>query len=94
MNPNMDYPRLIKRTVPPHFLTQFHAMEENWQMTEELMAEIERADYALVMSQQISGISVGHEKDAIIPPPTQHSDIQPACGHFPGHEHEPASPCQ
>jgi len=34
---------------------QFHAMEENLQMTEELMAEIERADYVQAMSQQPSG---------------------------------------
>jgi len=35
---------------PPHFLTQFYAMEENWQMIEELTAEIERADFAQDMS--------------------------------------------
>jgi hypothetical protein len=54
MNPPMPmgYPRPINRIAPPHFLMQFHAMEENWQMTEELMAEIERADYAQAMSQQ------------------------------------------
>ncbi|OAX32949.1 hypothetical protein K503DRAFT_566416, partial [Rhizopogon vinicolor AM-OR11-026] len=52
MNPTMGYPRPINRIAAPHFLTQFHTMEENWQMTEELMAEIERADYAQAMSQQ------------------------------------------
>lgn len=54
MNPPMGYPRPINRIAPPQFLMQFHAMEENWQMTEELMAEIERADYAQAMSQQPS----------------------------------------
>ncbi|KAG2038262.1 hypothetical protein BDR03DRAFT_933652 [Suillus americanus] len=52
MNPQMGYPRPINRVPPPQFLTHFHAMEENWHMTEELMAEIERADYAQALSQQ------------------------------------------
>ncbi|KAF8838671.1 hypothetical protein BDN67DRAFT_906954 [Paxillus ammoniavirescens] len=51
MNPNMGYPRPINR-IAPQFLASFHAMEENWQMTDELMAEIERADYAQTLSQQ------------------------------------------
>ena len=51
MNPQMGYPRPVNRIAPP-FLASFHAMEENWQMTDELMAEIERADYAQALSQQ------------------------------------------
>lgn len=51
INPTMGYPRPINRIAPP-FLASFHAMEENWQMTDELMAEIERADYAQTLSQQ------------------------------------------
>lgn len=51
INPTMGYPRPITRIAPP-FLASFHAMEENWQMTDELMAEIERADYAQTLSQQ------------------------------------------
>lgn len=51
MNPQMGYPRPVNR-VAPQFLASFHAMEENWQMTDELMAEIERADYAQALSQQ------------------------------------------
>lgn len=51
MNPQMGYPRPINR-IAPQFLASFHAMEENWQMTDELMAEIERADYAQALSQQ------------------------------------------
>ncbi|KAK7022933.1 hypothetical protein VNI00_016823 [Paramarasmius palmivorus] len=37
------YPRPIPRVAPPQFLTKFE-MEEPWQMTEELLADIERAD--------------------------------------------------
>jgi hypothetical protein len=44
----MGYPRPINRIA----LASFHALEENWQMTDELMAEIERADYAQTLSQQ------------------------------------------
>ena len=50
-HPTMGYPRPINRIAPP-FLASFHAMEEHWQMTDELMAEIERADYAQTLSQQ------------------------------------------
>ncbi|KAJ6544242.1 hypothetical protein B0H19DRAFT_1267533 [Mycena capillaripes] len=39
--PTVNYPRPINRVAPPQFLTQ---IDENWQMTDELMAEIERAD--------------------------------------------------
>ncbi|KAG6330218.1 hypothetical protein ID866_8871 [Astraeus odoratus] len=51
MNPQMGYPRPVNRIAPP-FLASFHAMEENLQMTDELMAAIERADYAQALSQQ------------------------------------------
>jgi len=51
MNPQMGYPRPVNR-IAPQFLNSFHAMEENWQMTDELMAEIERADYAQALGQQ------------------------------------------
>ncbi|KAL4075456.1 hypothetical protein J3A83DRAFT_4088219 [Scleroderma citrinum] len=51
MNPQMGYPRPVNR-IAPQFLSSFHTMEENWQMTDELMAEIERADYAQALSQQ------------------------------------------
>ncbi|OJA09434.1 hypothetical protein AZE42_11440, partial [Rhizopogon vesiculosus] len=51
MNPTISYPHPINRIAAPHFLKQ-HTMEENWQMVEELMAEIERADYTQAMSQQ------------------------------------------
>ncbi|KAL0574547.1 hypothetical protein V5O48_007410 [Marasmius crinis-equi] len=37
------YPRPITRVPPPQFLTKFD-IEEPWQMTEELLADIERAD--------------------------------------------------
>ncbi|KAJ7721339.1 hypothetical protein DFH07DRAFT_972292 [Mycena maculata] len=39
--PNVNYPRPINRVAPPQFLTK---LDENWHMTDELMAEIERAD--------------------------------------------------
>ncbi|KAF5371999.1 hypothetical protein D9615_008130 [Tricholomella constricta] len=44
--PNPHYnPRPIHRGPPPQFLTKFQNMEqESWEMTEELLAEIERAD--------------------------------------------------
>ncbi|KIK22483.1 hypothetical protein PISMIDRAFT_102495 [Pisolithus microcarpus 441] len=51
VNPQMGCPRPVNRNAP-QFLTSYHAMEENWQMTDELMAEIERADYAQALSQQ------------------------------------------
>ncbi|KAF7331044.1 hypothetical protein MVEN_02444700 [Mycena venus] len=41
------HPRPINRVAPPQFLTQ---LEENWQMTDELMAEIERADFQQAQS--------------------------------------------
>ena len=47
----MGYPRPINRFAP-QFLASFHAMEENWQMTDKLMAEIERADYEQALTQQ------------------------------------------
>ncbi|KAJ8091742.1 hypothetical protein PM082_020977 [Marasmius tenuissimus] len=42
-NMSPHYPRPIARGPPPQFLTKFD-MEEPWQMTEELLADIERAD--------------------------------------------------
>ncbi|KAJ7165586.1 hypothetical protein C8R43DRAFT_878493 [Mycena crocata] len=39
--PTVNYPRPINRVPPPQFLTK---LDENWQMTDELMADIERAD--------------------------------------------------
>ncbi|KAF8075823.1 hypothetical protein FPV67DRAFT_1406069 [Lyophyllum atratum] len=43
--PNPHYPRPMHRGPPPQFLTKFQNMEqESWEMTEELLAEIERAD--------------------------------------------------
>ncbi|KAF9267118.1 hypothetical protein L218DRAFT_895335 [Marasmius fiardii PR-910] len=42
-NASPHYPRPIARIPPPQFLTKFD-MEEPWQMTEELLADIERAD--------------------------------------------------
>ncbi|KAJ7196996.1 hypothetical protein GGX14DRAFT_671522 [Mycena pura] len=40
-NPNVNYPRPMAHLPLPDFL---HKLDGNWQMTEELMAEIERAD--------------------------------------------------
>ncbi|KAG7085575.1 hypothetical protein E1B28_003131 [Marasmius oreades] len=48
------YPRPITRVPPPQFLTKFD-MEEPWQMTEELLADIERADM-----QQSQGQAAPH----------------------------------
>ncbi|KAI6155892.1 hypothetical protein BKA82DRAFT_414122 [Pisolithus tinctorius] len=50
-NSQMGYPREVDRNAP-RLLTSYHTVEENWQMTDELMAEIERADYAQALSQQ------------------------------------------
>lgn len=44
--PNMHtthYPRPITRIPPPQFLTKY-GMEQDWKMTDELLADIERAD--------------------------------------------------
>ncbi|KAF8173818.1 hypothetical protein K438DRAFT_1610529 [Mycena galopus ATCC 62051] len=41
------HPRPINRVAPPQFLTK---LDENWQMTDELMAEIERADFQQTQS--------------------------------------------
>ncbi|KZT23196.1 hypothetical protein NEOLEDRAFT_1069823 [Neolentinus lepideus HHB14362 ss-1] len=43
-NPVIGYPRPINRVAPPQFLSNFQQMESSWQMTDELLAEIERAD--------------------------------------------------
>ncbi|KAF9074678.1 hypothetical protein BDP27DRAFT_1213767 [Rhodocollybia butyracea] len=49
------YPRPINRVPPPQFLSNLHDLEQNWQMTDELMAEIERADL-----QQAQGMANAH----------------------------------
>ncbi|KAJ4467865.1 hypothetical protein J3R30DRAFT_3832464 [Lentinula aciculospora] len=49
------YPRPINRVPPPQFLSNLHDLEQNWQMTDELMAEIERADL-----QQTQGMAAAH----------------------------------
>ncbi|ESK91324.1 hypothetical protein Moror_2787 [Moniliophthora roreri MCA 2997] len=46
------YPRPIPRVPPPQFLTKFE-MEEPWQMTEELLADIERADLQQSQGQPV-----------------------------------------
>ncbi|KAH9949164.1 hypothetical protein B0H21DRAFT_688764 [Amylocystis lapponica] len=52
-SPNVmaHHPRPIPRVAPPQFLTQYQMQDEKWQMTEELMAEIERADQQQAQSQ-------------------------------------------
>ncbi|KAG2336222.1 hypothetical protein BDR05DRAFT_1006060 [Suillus weaverae] len=47
-----QHPHPINRVPAPQLLTHCHAMEENWHMTEELMAEIERVDYGQALNQQ------------------------------------------
>ncbi|KAJ3782779.1 hypothetical protein GGU10DRAFT_274890 [Lentinula aff. detonsa] len=49
------YPRPINRVPPPQFLSNLHDLEQNWQMTDELMAEIEQADL-----QQTQGLAAAH----------------------------------
>ncbi|KAE9403000.1 hypothetical protein BT96DRAFT_917798 [Gymnopus androsaceus JB14] len=49
------YPRPINRVPPPQFLSSLHDLEQNWQMTDELMADIERADL-----QQAQVMANGH----------------------------------
>lgn len=41
-NVNTHYPRPMR--MPPHFLTNFQGMDQNWEMTDELLADIARAD--------------------------------------------------
>ncbi|CCM05730.1 uncharacterized protein FIBRA_07962 [Fibroporia radiculosa] len=48
---NPHHPRPINRVPPPQFLTQYQGADEKWQMTEELMAEIERADLQQAQGQ-------------------------------------------
>ncbi|KZT13271.1 uncharacterized protein LAESUDRAFT_710295 [Laetiporus sulphureus 93-53] len=48
---NPFHPRPIPRGPPPPFLTQYQGTEEQWQMTEQLMAEIERADLQQTQGQ-------------------------------------------
>ncbi|KAI5997334.1 hypothetical protein EDC04DRAFT_2909643 [Pisolithus marmoratus] len=51
VNTQMGCPRPVNRNAP-QFLNSYHTMEESWQMTDELMADIERADYVQALSQQ------------------------------------------
>ncbi|KAI0092873.1 hypothetical protein BDY19DRAFT_926868 [Irpex rosettiformis] len=48
-------PRPMPRVAPPHFLTQFQ-VDEKWHVTEELLAEIDRADQQHLHGQ-LSGTS-------------------------------------
>ncbi|KAJ7476961.1 hypothetical protein B0H11DRAFT_2234921 [Mycena galericulata] len=63
--PNVNYPRPMNRVPPPQFLTQ---LDENWQMTDELMAEIERADL-----QQAQSTSHPYPRDS---PPKQDPAVE------------------
>ncbi|KAH8105441.1 hypothetical protein BXZ70DRAFT_887164 [Cristinia sonorae] len=47
------HPRPINRGQPPSFLSQYTSAEEKWQITEELMADFERAE----QQGQLSGMS-------------------------------------
>jgi hypothetical protein len=49
-------PRPIPRVTPPQFLSQFQ-MEEKWHVTEELLAEIDRADQQQGQLQGTSGVA-------------------------------------
>ncbi|KAG6840871.1 hypothetical protein C0991_003591 [Blastosporella zonata] len=43
--PTQHYPRPMHRNAPPQFIAKFQNLEqENWEVTEELLADIERAD--------------------------------------------------
>ncbi|PCH41745.1 hypothetical protein WOLCODRAFT_137573 [Wolfiporia cocos MD-104 SS10] len=48
---NPHHPRPINRVAPPQFLTQYQGADEKWQVTDELMAEIERADLQQAQGQ-------------------------------------------
>ncbi|GLB33229.1 putative thyroid hormone receptor binding protein [Lyophyllum shimeji] len=53
--PNPHYPRPVHRGPPPQFLAKYQNMEqESWEMTEELLAEIERADMQHAQAQSNS----------------------------------------
>ncbi|KAI0959100.1 hypothetical protein AcW1_004029 [Taiwanofungus camphoratus] len=45
------HPRPINRVPPPPFLTQYQGVDEKWQVTDELMADIERADLQQAQAQ-------------------------------------------
>ncbi|KAI0689652.1 hypothetical protein BC835DRAFT_1368235 [Cytidiella melzeri] len=49
-------PRPMPRVIPPQFLTQFQ-MDEKWHVTEELLAEIDRADQQQGQLQGTSGVA-------------------------------------
>ena len=54
--PNIHaHPRPINRVPPPQFLSSFQSMEDNWQMTEQLMAEFEQAHGGHGLSGSASG---------------------------------------
>ncbi|TFK35068.1 hypothetical protein BDQ12DRAFT_612424 [Crucibulum laeve] len=55
---NTHYPRPINRGPPAQFLTKFQNMDESWQMTDELMADIERAADQQ-QSQNLNNNSIG-----------------------------------
>ncbi|OCH93271.1 hypothetical protein OBBRIDRAFT_725125 [Obba rivulosa] len=48
------HPRPLQRIAPPQFLTQYQTADEKWQVTEELMMEIERADLQQTAQGQFS----------------------------------------
>lgn len=70
--PNVNYPRPMNRVSPPHFLTKFQNMEQSWQMTDELMADIERAD--LQQSQTLTHpYSAVYARGEVESPPKDHT---------------------
>ena len=52
-NVNSHYARPVPRAPAGPFLTKFQNMEENWQMTAELLADIERADKQQAQYQSV-----------------------------------------
>ncbi|KAG6811964.1 hypothetical protein H0H92_005068 [Tricholoma furcatifolium] len=52
------YPRPIHRGPPPQFISKYQNLEqENWEVTEELLADIERADLQQAQAQAQSNLS-------------------------------------
>ncbi|KAL6304146.1 hypothetical protein BKA93DRAFT_826126 [Sparassis latifolia] len=45
------HPRPVNRVPPPNFISQYRTVDDEWQVTDELMAEIERADYQAAQGQ-------------------------------------------
>ncbi|TFK53333.1 hypothetical protein OE88DRAFT_1655450 [Heliocybe sulcata] len=56
-NPVLGYPRPINRAAQAPFLTNYEQMESSWQMTDELMAEIERADLQQTQAAGTFGVA-------------------------------------